>query len=61
MTSQVYNRAAHGELHPEGEPWVFECDDYEDQFFATEEEACAAQREWRQAHGFDPITGASKA
>lgn len=43
---------------PKGLPWVFETD--EDQnYFATEDEACAAQRDHRRRNGFHPITGAS--
>lgn len=37
-------------------PWIFETDD-EQIAFATEDEACAAQREFRIAHGLNPITG----
>lgn len=37
-------------------PWIFETD-AEQKAFATEHEACAAQREFRIAHGLNPITG----
>lgn len=42
-----------------GKPWLFqpESDDEPDQSFDTEEEACAAQREYRIVRGFHPITG----
>jgi len=36
--------------------WLFETDE-ELSEFDTEEEACAAQRAYRAAHGFNPITG----
>lgn len=38
--------------------WLFDTDDGTLQF-DTEEEACAAQRDYRERHGFDPITGAA--
>lgn len=37
-------------------PWIFETDE-EINLFVTEEEACAAQREYRARHGFEEITG----
>lgn len=37
-------------------PWIFETDKTI-QAFATEEEACAEQRQHRQRHGFNPMTG----
>jgi hypothetical protein len=39
--------------------WHFMPDDIDapDLFFATEDEACAAQQGWRIARGFHPITG----
>lgn len=45
-------RAAWGQSRP----WVFETDE-DNSSFATEAEACKAQRDYRVAHGFDPITG----
>ena len=41
---------------PKGVPWVFETDEAQN-YFATEDEACAAQRDHRRWNGFDPITG----
>lgn len=41
-------------------PWVFETDDSQ-KCFASEDDACAAQREYREAYGFDAITGERKA
>jgi hypothetical protein len=38
-------------------PWILETDEDGAQFYATEDEACAAQRAYRAAHGFDPETG----
>lgn len=38
-------------------PWIFDCDELPIAFFATEDDACAAQRAYREAHGFDPMTG----
>jgi len=58
--NHVYNRADHGEPHPRGLPWVFECGG-EDNFFATEEEACTAQRDWRRQNGLDEMTGETEA
>lgn len=42
-----------------GKPWLFQPDDDDepDQAFDNEEEACAAQREYRIARGFNPHTG----
>jgi hypothetical protein len=40
-----------------GRPWLFDTDESPVQAFATEDEACAAQRAYRVAKGFDPITG----
>lgn len=37
--------------------WFFDTDDLPVQAFATENEACAAQRVYRLLKGFDPITG----
>jgi allophanate hydrolase subunit 1 len=37
-------------------PWLFEAGDNL-RFFDTEDEACAAQRAYRAANGFDPLTG----
>ena len=54
--NQVYNRADHSERHPVGCPWVFEAG-VDDSFFATEDEACTAQRDWRRANGLDEMTG----
>lgn len=38
-------------------PWVFEFEDSGQECFATEEEACARQRSYRQGRGFNPMTG----
>lgn len=38
-------------------PWCFDHNHGPTEFYATEDEACAAQRAYRQQHGFDPITG----
>lgn len=40
----------------QSKPWVFEWDDGQVDC-ATEEEACAHQRDYRRERGFDPITG----
>ena len=37
-------------------PWTFETDGGQ-WYFETENEACAMQREYRAANGYDPITG----
>lgn len=37
-------------IYPNG--WIDYCD--------TEDEACAVQREWREASGLDPMTGEAK-
>jgi len=43
---------------PEGKTWIFQHgEEAPDLFFATENEACAAQQGWRIARGFHPITG----
>lgn len=42
-------------------PWVFEFGDDGQECFVTEEEACARQRAYRAANGFDPITGEGRA
>ena len=60
MHNNVYNRADHDGEHPPGLPWVFECEE-DDNFFATEDEACAAQRDWRRRNGLDGVTGAIRA
>ena len=39
-------------------PWIFQADD-DTMSFATEDEACAAQRMYRIANGFNPIAGKS--
>lgn len=41
-----------------GKSWFFDCDEAPVRAFATEDEACAAQRAYRAARGFDPITAA---
>jgi hypothetical protein len=41
-------------------PWVFEFADGQE-CFTTEEEACARQRAYREANGFDPMTGEGRA
>ena len=41
---------------PAETPWILELATGE-RFFATDEEACSAQREFRVAQGLDPITG----
>lgn len=38
-------------------PWVFEFGDDGQECFATEDEACAHQRAYREERGFDPMTG----
>lgn len=38
-------------------PWLFDSDEDGLQAFKTEDEACQAQRAYRQFYGFDPITG----
>lgn len=38
-------------------PWVFEFGDDGQACFATEDEACARQRAYREERGFDPMTG----
>lgn len=43
-------------LNPEY-PWLFDSDEDGLQAFKTEDDACQAQRDYRQAHGFHPITG----
>lgn len=40
-----------------GKPWLFDTDESSVQAFATEDEACAAQRAYRASKGFDPMTG----
>ena len=42
-----------------GRDWLFETDD-DIQVFATEEAACAAQRQHRSRLGFDPMTGLTR-
>lgn len=37
-------------------PWIFDAE-WEQLAFATEAEACEAQRKYRVRHGFNPITG----
>lgn len=37
-------------------PWIFETD-ADQNSFATEDEACAVQRDYRRERGFDPISG----
>jgi len=58
--SSVFN---HDTLDPEFaalfdplRPWVFATEDA-NECFATEDEACARQRQFREAHGFHPISG----
>lgn len=42
--------------HDPAEPWIFETDD--GQFScSTEAEACALQRNYRRARGYDPLSG----
>lgn len=38
-------------------PWLFEDENGIIQQFETEEEACAAQRDWRLNNGFHPVKG----
>jgi len=40
-----------------GKEWLFDTDESVVQAFATENEACAAQRNYRIANGFNPETG----
>ena len=59
-TSDVFNiamlDAEHASKFDPNLPWIFETE--EDQnAFATEEEACAAQRDHRRMNGFDEVTG----
>lgn len=39
-------------------PWLFDTTEHGVQEFDTEDAACAAQRAYRAAKGFDPMTGA---
>lgn len=45
------------EFGTEATPWCFDHDHGPTEFFATEDEARAAQRAYRTQRGFDPITG----
>lgn len=58
--SAVFHRDAldgdHRRTFPKDKPWIFDCDEYQ-VLCATEEEACAEQRKYRESHGFHPITG----
>ncbi len=47
---------AHRANFSDAAPWIFETDG-DRKTFATEDEACAAQRGLRAAMGFDPMTG----
>lgn len=41
-------------------PWLFDTNDEGVKGFPDEDAACAAQRQYRTARGFDPITGAKR-
>ena len=41
-------------------PWLVQFSDGSVDGYSTEEEACAAQRTWREANGMDPMTGEKK-
>lgn len=60
MNNTVFNIAIlddeHAALFDPALPWIFDTDT-DQKAFATEDEACAAQREFRIAHGLNPITG----
>lgn len=46
--------------HDPATPWLFEYEHGSEGgqiAFATEEEACKMQRDYRRAHGFDPLSG----
>jgi hypothetical protein len=47
---------AHRKQFPPDKPWLFQIDD-DLICCATEDEACGVQRTYREAMGFDPITG----
>lgn len=59
-TSSVFHRdmldAKHREKFPADKPWLFETADHL-QTFATEREACRAQRNYRSDNGFARWTG----
>lgn len=59
-TSSVFHLqmldAEHRANFDAGKPWLFETHDTLMQF-ETEEAVCDAQREYRTARGFDPLTG----
>lgn len=38
-------------------PWIFEFGVLGQECFVTEDDACAAQRRYREKNGFDPLTG----
>ncbi len=38
-------------------PWLVVLPDGAVEQYDTEDGACARQREWREAHGLDPMTG----
>lgn len=40
-----------------GKEWSFDLDEYDIQVYATEAEACAAQRMYRICQGYDPESG----
>ncbi len=40
-----------------GKEWFFDTTENDIQAFSTEDEACKAQRDYRIAIGYDPITG----
>lgn len=44
-------------LHPEETPWLVQHSTGRIEYYATEDEACAKQLEYRKARGLDPTTG----
>lgn len=62
-TSNVYHKDMLDPEHRWGSkdlPWIFECDENAInslEEFATEDEACAAQRDYRRKHNYNPYNG----
>jgi hypothetical protein len=58
--SDVFHRDMLDDEHaanfPLARPWIHESDDFQETY-ATEDEACAAQRAYRASVGLNPITG----
>lgn len=57
LHNHVWNRADYLLPHSVELPWVFEAGEDCENYFATEDEACKAQRMWRHNHGLDAMTG----